>query len=147
MNDNTQSLRDRAADMIDDVRLRARDLATTRIEVAAGRSVLAAVILVAGLTAAGALWTWHVRAERDALWRERIAAASARVKGALLAGGRDAESMDRIALEAIRGTDDALTDAERGLRAAASIPSTTDCPRIPARCLGLDADARRLRDR
>lgn len=139
MNDNIASLRDRAADAVADTRERVREIAIMRVETSVARSVLGSVVLVVGLAAAGWLWTWHVERQRDQHWRDKIAAASPRVRGAVLAGAAEAEAQDRIIIQAIQGTDHALTDAESDLRKAGASPIDDGCPRIPARCLGLGA--------
>ena len=94
-------------------------------------------VLVSGGILYVTLWayTWWVRADERAKFRAEIAAASPRVRGAMLAGAADAETQDRIALDAIRGTDNALTNSEADLRHAATSTPLDGCPRVPARCL------------
>lgn len=142
MNDNLiPTLRERAADAIADARERVREVATSRIEVSAGRSILATAVLAAGLVASGWLWTKYVRWDERAKFRSEIAAASPRVRGAILAGSQEAEAQDRIIIDSIRGTDNELTQAEANLRDQPTAPPLDGCPRIPARCLGLGAAA------
>ena len=104
-------------------------------------------VVVAGGILYVTLWayTWWVRADERAKFRAEIAAASPRVRGAMLAGAADAETQDRIALDAIRGTDNALTHSETDLRRAATSSPLDGCPRVPARCLVPAADGNGLR--
>lgn len=93
-----------------------------------------AVIAVAWV---GSLW-W-VKRERDALWRERIAASSASVRAAIGEGAAAAEAADEVIIKGLTNADDKLNSAEALLRDIASRPATEerDACRVPARCLGI----------
>lgn len=126
-------IKDRAADAVADTRERVREIATMRVETSVGRSALGTLVLVVGFAAAGVLWTWHVRRDEAARWRDRIAAASQHVRGAIAAGAADAAATDDAAINALGDLDARYQEAVAALKADRT-SSRPSCAAVPAEC-------------
>lgn len=118
--------------------------ALTIVAVAAAAVALGAILAL--------LFRDAVRDATNAEWRERITTTSAAVRSAIDKGSAEAAATDEDVIKALGETDAKLKAAEDRLADAAEIarrsrlgampdsaatPGAAQCPRIPARCIGL----------
>lgn len=96
--------------------------------------VLIAVVVGIALAAG---WAWWIKRERDAWWRERIAASSSSVRAAIAKGGEVATATDADIIKGLQDAEAQRERAERGLREALERKPEAgrDECRVPARCV------------
>lgn len=100
--------------------------------------VLIGIAIGVALAVGGA---WWIKRERDAWWREKIAASSASVRAAMQTGADAAVATDDAILRGLKDADDKLGAAEHALevarRQAQQGGADRDQCRVPAHCLGV----------
>ncbi len=104
------------------------------------RTAAIAIAVAAAVMAVTAFLWWaaaQIEAGRDAVWRERIATASSKVRELVAKKGTEVMLTDEELIRTLGEGDAALNEAERKLAEAqkAQRDASSQCPRIPAICL------------